>query len=466
MTTKIQKGIRRKPDLDTVYSINSDGSRNMLQPADVKGRWHTRKNLIFAALIAFYLVVPWIRVGGSPILRLDVPNRTAYVVGNTFTHEDFYLVFFLITGFGFALFAVTSLLGRVWCGFACPQTVFLEGVYRRIEVWIEGDRNARLRRNQGAWTFDKLWRKVAKQLAFIVLTLGITHTLLAYFMPVEEMLPAIRNGPSGHWLAFSWTLALSAVIYFDFAWFREQFCVIICPYGRLQSALIDNDSVVIGYDEKRGEPRGLKGRVDGDCIDCGSCVNVCPTGIDIRNGLQLECIGCTNCVDACDSIMKQVGRREGLIRYDSLRGFQGHGHRWLRPRVFLYIGLALLGLTVFGFTASKRTSFEAAALRARGMPYTLEDERIQNLYSIHLQNKSTTKAEYTVEAFVPEPATTPVEWRVASDKLEIEPLGDATISVFAFVRRDAYRQPFPVGVKVSDLAAQEVQIVELTFRGP
>ncbi|MCK6447858.1 MAG: cytochrome c oxidase accessory protein CcoG [Planctomycetes bacterium] len=465
MTTKIQKGIRRRPDLDTVYTINADGSRNMLQPADVKGRWHTRKNVIFALLIAFYLIVPWIRIDGAPALRLDVPNRTAYVVGHTFTREDFYLVFFLITGFGFALFAVTSLLGRVWCGFACPQTVFLEGVYRRIEQWIEGDRNARLKRNQGPWTFDKIWRKSAKQLAFVVVTLGITHTLLAYFMPVEEMVPAILSGPSQHWVAFSWTIALSAVLYFDYAWFREQFCIIICPYGRLQSALIDNDSVVIGYDEKRGEPRGPKGKADGDCIDCQSCVNVCPTGIDIRNGLQLECIGCTNCVDACDSIMEQVGRPKGLIRYDSLRGFHGEGHRWLRPRVFLYIGLALLGLTVFGFTASKRTSFEATSLRARGMPYTLETERIQNLYSIHLQNKTTTKAEYKVEPFA-EAGAPSVEWRIAADVVEVEPLGEATISVFAFVPREQWSKPFPVGIKVSDPTKQETQIVELTFQGP
>lgn len=466
MTTRIQKGHRRKPDLDTVYTINPDGSRNMLQPADVKGRWHTRKNVIFALLIAFYVVVPWIRVDGVPVLRFDVPNRTAYVLGNTFTREDFHLVFFLVTGFGFALFAVTSLLGRVWCGFACPQTVFLEGVYRRIEQWIEGDRNARLRRNQGPWTFDKLWRKTVKQLAFVLLTLGITHTLLAYFMPVEEMIPAILAGPAGHWVAFSWTLALSALIYFDFAWFREQFCVIMCPYGRLQSALIDDDSVVIGYDERRGEPRGPKGRASGDCIDCGSCVNVCPTGIDIRNGLQLECIGCSNCVDACDSIMRQVGRKEGLIRYDSLRGFHGEGHRWLRPRVFLYLGLALLGLAVFGFTASERTSFEATSLRARGLPYTLESERIQNLYSIHLRNKTTQPAGYTLEPFVADASAPELEWRLAAESVEIEPLGEATISVFAFVRRSDWRAPFPVGIRVSDAAARETQVVELTFQGP
>ncbi|MBK8177675.1 MAG: cytochrome c oxidase accessory protein CcoG [Planctomycetes bacterium] len=467
MTAKIQRGMRRKPDLETVYSINADGSRNMLQPADVRGRWHKRRNWIFLALIAFYVIVPWLRMDGAPLLRFDVPNRTAYIVGHTFTRDDFFLVFFLLTGFGFALFAVTSLLGRVWCGYACPQTVFLEGVYRRIEIGVEGDHHPRAKRNKGPWNFDKLWRKSLKQLLFLALTLAITHTLLAYFLPVEELLPALLAGPSTHWVAFAWTMALSAVIYFDFAWFREQFCVILCPYGRLQSALIDDDSVVIGYDEKRGEPRGPKGRAEGACIDCGSCVNVCPTGIDIRNGLQLECIGCTNCVDACDSIMRQIGRPEGLIRYDSLRGFQGGKHRWLRPRVFLYVGLALLGLTVFLFTASGRSSFEAAPLRARGMPYTLEDQRIQNLYSIHVQNKGVEPRRFALEAYIADGAQAPaVDWRLGATEVELESLGEATVSVFASVDRALYRAPFPVGVRVRDVATGETVVVDLNFQGP
>jgi cytochrome c oxidase accessory protein FixG len=463
---EVKRGLRRKPDLETLYSVNADGSRNMLQPADAQGRWHTRKNWVFAALIAFYVVVPWIKVGGHPALRLDVQNRTAYLVGHTFTREDFFLVFFLITGFGFALFAVTALLGRVWCGYACPQTVFLEGVYRRVERWIEGGRNERMKRNQGPWTFDKTWRKVVKQIAFIVITLLITHTALAYFLPVEELLPAILAGPSGHWLAFTWTIAATAVVYFDFAWFREQFCVIICPYGRLQSALIDDDTIVVGYDAARGEPRGAKGKAEGDCIDCGSCVNVCPTGIDIRNGLQMECIGCTNCVDACDSIMRQVGRKEGLVRYDSLRGFKGGVHRWLRPRLFLYIALAVLGLVVFGFTAGKRSSFDATVLRARGMPYTLDGERIQNVFTIHLRNKSLEKGEYELAPVAGAPGLPPVEWRIPTHEAELDALGEVHLSVFTQVARAEYKHAFPIAVRITNETSHEVEVVELQFRRP
>ena len=466
MSTEVKRGIRRTPDLDTLYSINDDGSRNMLQPADVKGRWHTRKNLVFAVLIAIYVVVPFVRIGGFPAIRLDVPNRTAYLLGHTFTREDFYLVFFLLTGFCFALFAMTALWGRIWCGYACPQTVFLEGVYRRIEGWLEGSRNERLRRNQGPLDFDKLWRKAAKQLAFLLVTLLITHTLLAYFLPVEELVPAILAGPSEHWLAFSWTITLSGVIYFDFAWFREQFCVIMCPYGRLQSALIDDDTLIVGYDTRRGEPRGAKGKSEGDCIDCRSCVHVCPTGIDIRNGLQMECIGCTNCVDACDSIMRQIGRPEGLVRYDSWRGFHAERKRFLRPRLFLYAALALVGLAVFGFSAARRSTFEATVLRARGMPYTIENERIQNLFTIHVQNKTTNKTTYELTLSTPAPGQPAIEWRISSAELEIESLGEAKVAIFAFVPRAEYKQPIPATLLVTDATSRAVQSVELHFQGP
>ena len=461
---KVQQGMRRQPDLDTLYSINSDGSRNVLQPADVRGVWHTRKNIVFAILIAIYVVVPFLRIGGFPALRFDIPNRTAYVFGHTYTREDFYLVFFLLTGFGFSLFAVTSLLGRLWCGYACPQTVFLEGVFRRVERWIEGGRNDRMKRNKGPWTFDKLWRKVLKQVIYVGIVLLLTHVLLAYFLPVEELVPALMKGPEDHWLAFGWTMSLSAVLYFDFAWFREQFCVIMCPYGRLQSALIDDDTVIVGYDEKRGEPRGPKGKAEGDCIDCRSCVNVCPTGIDIRNGLQMECIGCTNCVDACDSIMEQVGKPKGLIRYDSLRGFQGARRRWLRPRVFLYAGLSLVGLAVFVVTASKRTSFEVTVLRARGLPYTLEGETIQNLFTIHLQNKSTVEQEFEL---VPAAGTAPgVEWKVGAAEVEVDALGEMKVPVFTFVPRAQYQGPIPLTLRVTEKKTQVTQDVELRFQGP
>jgi cytochrome c oxidase accessory protein FixG len=354
----------------------------------------------------------------------------------------------------------------VWCGFACPQTVFLEGVFRRIERWLEGPREARIRRNAGPMTADTLWRKTVKQAIYVALCLLLAHAFIAYFVPVGDLLRWMRASPGAHWTAFVWVAVMAGLLYFDFAWFREQVCLIVCPYGRFQSALIDDDTLVIGYDVHRGEPRSKASEEGGDCVDCRRCVVVCPTGIDIRNGLQMECIGCTNCVDACDSIMRQVGRPEGLVRYDSYRGFHSERKRFLRPRLFLYAGLALVGLSVFGLTASKRSSFEVTVLRARGMPYTIENERIQNLFTIHVQNKSPRPAQYRL---APAPALTgqpAIEWKISSEEVEIESLGESKIAIFAFVPRADYKQPIPATLLVTDEKSGEVQQVELKLQGP
>lgn len=453
----------RRPDLETLYSINADGSRNFLHPADVRGRWQTRRNLVHAALIAVYLLLPWLRVGGRPAVHFDLPGRAAYLFGRSFTNQDFYLVFFLVTGMGFGLFVVTALVGRVWCGFACPQTVFLESVFRRVERWIEGPRERRIRRNAGPATLDKSVRKGLKHLLFLGMSAGIAHAFLAYFIPVEQLAGLLRSGPEGHWAAFGWTVFWTAALYFDHAWFREQTCLVVCPYGRFQSVLVDADTVLIGYDQRRGEPRGRKGGEGGDCVDCFRCVVVCPTGIDIRRGLQMECVGCTNCIDACDEVMIRLGRPRGLIRYDSRRGFGGERRRgWLRPRVLLYGALGALGLGVFGFVASGRADFEARVLRSAGMPYVLEGGRIRNLYTLHLQNKTDAAVEYRISP----PSGEALEIIIAQPRVAIPGMGDAEVPVFAFLPLEAYEHPFPLRFRVKPVAGGEEQELEVTFRGP
>ena len=287
---------RRRPDLDSVYTINPDGSRNFMHPADVHGKWQVVKNIVYTVLLVVYLIMPWIKIGGYPAVHFDVPGRTAHLFGTTFTNQDFHLMFFLLLGFGLSMFLITSLWGRVWCGFACPQTVFLEGVFRRIERWIEGPRIQRVRRNLGPLTGAKLWRKLLKHAVFLGLSYAFAHAFIAYFLPARELLEVIGSHPREHMGAFIWGIAWTAVLYFDYSWFREQTCLIICPYGRLQSTLIDYDTIVIGYDGQRGEPRHKGVDKGGDCIDCRRCIDVCPTGIDIRNGMQLECIACSNCI--------------------------------------------------------------------------------------------------------------------------------------------------------------------------
>ncbi len=308
---------KRAPDLNTVYSINADGSRNFLHVADVKGRWHRLRTTIHSLLLLLFLALPWIHIDGKPIVLVDIPGRSAYLFGGTYTNQDFHLVFFLLIGVGLSIFVTTSLFGRIWCGFLCPQTLFMEGVFRPIERMVEGSRSTRIRRNKKGGA-DMVVRKIIKHTLFIVFCWFFTVAFMAYFIPVRELWQLVPLFP-GHTTALIWSLFWTGMLYFDYSWFREQTCLIICPYGRLQSTLVDYDTIIIGYDEKRGEPREKGVNKGGDCIDCRRCVDVCPTGIDIRNGLQLECIGCTNCIDACNDIMKKIGKPTGLVRFDSSR---------------------------------------------------------------------------------------------------------------------------------------------------
>ena len=460
----------RWPDLDTVYSVNPDGSRNFIHPADVHGRWQIRKTAIFAILIVVYALIPWIQMGGHPAVHLDLPGRQAFLFGRSFTNQDFYLEFFLVTGMGFGLFVITSLWGRIWCGYACPQTVFLEGVFRRTERWIEGSRSARLRRNQGPWTWDKLWRKGLKHALFLGFSVVIAHIFLSYFIPVHELKHVLTSSPARHWSAFGWTVFWTGVLYFDYSWFREQTCLIVCPYGRLQSALIDSDTIVVGYDKKRGEPRSKLNDEAGDCVDCHRCVVVCPTGIDIRNGLQMECVGCANCIDACDEVMRKIDRPEGLIRYDSRRAFEtGRRRTLLRPRVAVYAVLGLTGLLVFAGAAGHREDFEVKVLRARGLPFSLEGDRIKNLYTLSLQNKTNADRVYFIQADAAEERgeeEEDTEFVVAEPRVQVGAMSLVQVPIFAFLPRSKYEEPYPLSFTVSDSASGASRTLKAVFRGP
>lgn len=463
---KATGGGSRRPDLDTFYTINADGSRNFLHPADVSGRWQARKNAVFALLIVIYMVLPWIRVHGAPAIWIDIPHRAAYLFGRTFTNQDFYLMFFLVSGMGFALFVLTALWGRIWCGFACPQTVWLEGVFRKIERLIEGKREVRIRRNQGPAGFDKIWRKGLKHVLFVALSIFAAHLFLAYFIPVRELLQAMAGPPSEHRFAFGWMAVMSGILYFDFAWFREQVCVVVCPYGRLQSVLIDGDSKLVGYDRERGEPRGRVGEAEGDCIDCGRCVVVCPTGIDIRNGLQMECVGCGNCIDACDEVMDRVERPRGLVRYDSQRGFESGSRRpFFRPRVLLYAVLGLIGLTVFSLAAGRRATFEVRALRSPGMPYILDQGTLRNMINLDVQNKENAARVYGIEVSFPPDGPSPLVV-LPQPRMRLEALTDRRIVAVASLPLDLYREPIPMRITVRDSLSGEVRAVTVKFLGP
>ncbi|HEY1960607.1 MAG TPA: cytochrome c oxidase accessory protein CcoG, partial [Polyangiaceae bacterium] len=349
-------------------SILADGQRKKIVPADVGGRFTRARRLVVILLLAFAGVLPWIHVGHAPAVFIDVEHRKFFLFGATLNAQDTWLLFFALSGAGFSLVFLTALAGRVWCGWACPQTVLLEGIYRRIERLVEGSRAAHLRRDASPWSARRALRKIAKHGAYAVASLALAHGVLAYFVSVPMVFRMVRQAPAEHAEAFAWVLALSALLYANFAFFREQLCLVLCPYGRLQSVLLDDDSLVVGYDGARGEPRGKKGTVEGDCVDCARCVVVCPTGIDIRDGLQLDCIACTACIDACDDVMDRLGRPRGLVRYDSPHGLAGEKRRILRPRVVLYAVLLGAGAIIASLAFRARTDFEANVVRLPGAP--------------------------------------------------------------------------------------------------
>jgi cytochrome c oxidase accessory protein FixG len=357
---------------------------------------------------------------------LDVETRRFFLFGMTFNAQDSWLLFFVVSGVGFGLVYLTALAGRVWCGWACPQTVFLEGVYRRIERLVEGPRETYLRRDAGPMTAGRALRKGLKHTLFVLASLGVAHIVLAYFVSLPKAFAMVQRSPAEHPEAFAWVLAVTALFYANFAWFREQFCVVMCPYGRLQSVLLDDDSLVVGYDAKRGEPRGKKGHTTGDCVDCNRCVVVCPTAIDIRDGLQLDCLACTACIDACDEVMDKLGRPRGLIRYDSTNGLAGEPRRIVRPRVVLYTGLLLLGGAVASFAARGRTDFEVLASRLPGAPYTLEAGNVRNAFDLHVVNKRGERATFDVDVEAP----TDVQAIVPIAKVQIDGLGATHVPLF------------------------------------
>ena len=388
----------KRPNLVSVTTINPDGSHYILHPADVSGRFTFFRRIFGILLIAVYVLLPWIPINGAPALFFDVENRRFHIFGLTLLTQDLWVFFFLISGLGFSLFFLTALLGRLWCGWACPYTVFLEHVFRRIERWIDGDANARRKLDAAPSSARKTIRRIVKQGLYILAAALIAHVFISYFVSLPRLYEFMREGPLQHGATFTIISALTAVLWFCFAWFREQFCIILCPYGRIQSALTDEETVVIGYDEKRGEPRGKASDPNaGACIDCHRCVQVCPTGIDIRNGLQMECIGCAACIDACDDIMRKVNRPTGLVRYDSTSGLAGKKRRIIRPRIWLYAGMGMIGFLALGFTAyHKAKPVFAEVSRMRGAPFFVDPTVVRNHYQLRLLNKRNQPVTFTV----------------------------------------------------------------------
>ncbi len=389
---------------ETLYTIDKGGNRKWVYPTFAPGRFFKRRSVVVYALLVLLVSMPWIPVGDSQAILLDIPHRRFIFFGETFWATDTKFLFLVLIISGLSLFFFTALLGRVWCGWACPQTVFLEFVFRPLERLIEGDRARRLRLDAAPWTAQKALIKGTKYVAFAAVAWFIASTLLAYFIGREPLMMMMGEGPNNHISTFVVTLFLMVIVLFEFGWFREQFCTVLCPYARFQSVLMDRDSLIVGYDKARGEPRGNAKERKGDCVDCGLCVRVCPTGIDIRNGTQLECIQCASCIDACDSIMSKVGRASGLIRYDTERGLLEKRRRFLRPRIVVYacLWIALLGTFATLLLLRKEGEFLVIRQTKAELIQRLPDGRITNQFKVHIGNKSDETRNYRISLVRPD----------------------------------------------------------------
>jgi len=455
---------KKQPNLDAVTTINPDGSRYFLHPADVTGRFTSARRIFGALLLVIYIALPWIPVRGYPALFLDLAQRRFHFFGVTFAVQDAWLLFFVITGLAFALFYITALFGRIWCGWACPYTIFLEQIYRRIERVIDGDATARRKLDAAPWGPVKATKRVLKHGLFLAVSALIAHVFLSYFVSIPGLYDMMRSSPLEHAKAFAVVSFFTGALYFSFAWFREQFCIILCPYGRFQSVLTDDHTLVIGYDEKRGEPRGKVGDAgSGACVDCRRCVQVCPTGIDIRNGLQIECIGCAACVDACDAVMTKLERPTGLVRYDSLHGLKGEKTRWVRPRIAVYSVLLALGLAVMTVSLSQVTAFKVKLVRMTGTPYYVTETSVRNHFQLRIVNKQHETVRFRlVLKDAPAGAVLPGSEAVR----ELAAMEEELIAAPVEVSRGDYAGPFSFRVALERENGKPIATVPGSFIGP
>lgn len=422
-------------------TVTDEGKRRWIYPKKPSGRFHNARIIVSAVLLLILVVTPFIKLNGHPFILFDFLNRKFILFGILFGPHDFHL--FVIAMISAVVFIIlfTAVFGRIFCGWACPQTIFMEMVFRKIEYWLEGDAKDQRKLKAAPWSGTKILKKLLKHVIFFAIAFFISNIFLSYIIGMDVLLKIVTDPPSKHLQGLFAITVFSGIFYFVFSYFREQVCTIVCPYGRLQGVLLDRDSIVIAYDNIRGEPRrryrkdeGWENR--GDCIECYQCIEVCPTGIDIRNGIQLECVNCTACIDACDDIMDKINRPRGLIRYASVNSIEKNTKWRFTPRAIGYSALLTVLLTVLFFLLANRTDFSVTVLRTPGLLFQEQpNNMVSNIYDLNIVNKTFEKIPISLKL-----ENINGELKLVGNDIVIQPQGNIDTKFLVLLQKDLLKK--------------------------
>lgn len=456
---------------DTVNTMDQSGKRKWVFPRKPKGRYTNYRLLVSIFLLAVFFAIPFLKINGNPFLLLNVLDREFFIFGQPFYPQDFFILALGAIASIIFIIVFTVVFGRIFCGWICPQTIFMEMIFRKIEYAIEGDRNRQMRLDQQPWNAEKIWKRSLKWSIYIVISLIITHVMFMYIVGYERVLEIMQEGPFAHPSNFLVMILFTAAFYFVFAWFREQVCTLVCPYGRLQGVLIDKQTINVYYDFKRGENRAKwrkgedrRAAGKGDCIDCNQCVVVCPTGIDIRNGQQLECINCTACIDACDEVMIKTGLPPGLIRYATEDEIEQERPFTFTGKMKAYTAVLLVLTGFLAFLLYSRGELEAKFIKPAGSTFFVRDGQITNIYNYTFLNKTNKDRVVTIKVINPENGKVTFS-NTDRIKLKKDQISKGTVNV-SFPQDEIKLSKQNVTIGVFDEDGEMLDSFETYFEGP